>query len=401
MITGDCGEIDVHNSKLRYQKAIEIYKKSNEGYGKNRQYILGFLNDCQLGKTVLHRAKKMIKPNRLLKYLYSLRQIEKHLSKDFKHVNQKEMEKFIRKVDSNSLGFYAKNGKLVPREYTEWTRHDIKITLKKFYKWLLGSNTDYPKIVSWIDTHVIEKDPPALTYDEIKTMVDYARDQMKKAMTWALFETGARASEFLNIRLRHITDKGHYFLIRIEFSKTYKRTIPIYEGQSFLREWISFHPNKIDQNAQLFPIKYSAFEKWVKRLGYKALGKRVNPHLFRHSFATWLAGKKVSRYQMCKLMGWSMSSAMPDVYIDRNGVVEEETLQSIRGDELTKAQSINSGLQKDLQELQYKFSQLTEQIEHKRNSDGFLDKLMTDKEVQRIICQKIRELGLENQLNQL
>ena len=41
---------------------------------------------------------------------------------------------------------------------------------------------------------------------------------------------------------------------------------------------------------------------------------------------------------MCKLMGWAMNSDMPDRYIDRTGVVEEEAIQAIRGDELNKVE---------------------------------------------------------------
>jgi len=401
MKTGICRKIDVHKTDLKYQKAREILESDKSISLINKAHIQNFLDDCQLGKTVLKRAKKKIKPNRLIKYLYTLKQIDRHLKKDFKKISQKEMEKFITKVDTNSLCYLTSDGKAVPRDYAEWTRHDIKVTLKKFYKWLMGENKEYPKIVSWIDTHVEEGDPPALTIDEIRVLADYAHGPKRKAMVWVLFETGGRASEFLNIRLCHVTDKDSYFLVRIEFPKTFKRTIPIYEGQNYLRDWLATHPQKDQPDAQLFPVNYNAFLRWLKRLGKKSLGKSVNLQLLRHSYATWLASKKVGRYQMCKLMGWAMSSDMPDKYIDRQGVVEEETLKGIRGDELAKTQSINSELKKELSEVQMKYSQIIEQLEHKKKSDNFLEKLIGDKEVQRMLCQKIRDLGIESQFKSL
>lgn len=398
MKIGNSREIDVHNTEAKYRSGRESLIRSDEMLESNKNYILDFLDDCQLGKTVIGRAKKRIKPNRLTKYLSTLKQIARHLKKDFKDITQKDMEEFITKVDSNSVGYVKASGDHIPRDYTEWTRRDIKVTLKKFYKWLLGDNIEYPKIVSWIDTHIKEADPPALNFEEIRAIADHANGVRGKALIWALFETGARASEFLNIRIGNVVQKGNYHLLRIEFSKTFKRTLPIYEGNNYLTEWIEMHPMKENLEAQLFPIKYGALNKWLKRLGEKAIGKNVYAHLFRHSFATWLAGKKVGRYQMCKLMGWAMSSDMPDRYIDRQGVVEEETLQNIRGDELSKAQTVNQELKKELTDLQMKYSQIAEQIDQKRKSDNFLDKIMADKEVQQLLCKKIKALGLGDQL---
>ena len=265
----------------------------------------------------------------------------------------------------------------------------------------LGNNIEYPSIVAWIDTHVKESDPPALSKDEIVKLAEHATDSRSKALVWCLFETGARVSELLNVRICNVEDKGNYSVIRIEFSKTFKRSIPIYEGQSFLREWLGIHPDKGNHEAQLFPMTYGAIRMWLKRLGKRTLRKDVYPHLIRHSYATWLAGKKVGRYQMCKVMGWSMSSNMPDRYIDRLGVIEEETIQSIRGDELKKEQVINTELKSELTELQMKYNGIIERLEERKNADGFMERLVSDTEVQQIICQKIKEMGLKSELSQL
>ena len=390
-------ELDVHNTRDRYERARQSLAASEDVSEANKKDILEFLNDCELGKTVFGRAKKRIKPNRLIKYLYTLKQISRFLGIDFRKVTQKQMEDLIRKVDSNCLSYTDRTGAVLKLNYTEWTLHDIKVTLKKFYKWLDGNNREYPSIVSWIDTHIEEQDPPALSIDEIRMLADYAKGTMRKAMIWLLFETGSRASEFLNIRLRNVTDKDSYYLIRIEVSKTFKRTVPIYEGRKYLHDWLVTHPDKHNPDAFLFNTKYPAFAKWLKRLGRDVLDKHIHPHLFRHSYATWLAGKKVGRYQMCKLMGWTMSSNMPDRYIDRQGIVEEETLKSIRGDELTKSEAVNAELKKELTDLQVKYNQIMEQLQGKQDADNILAKLVSDQEVQQLLCQKIREMGLKGQ----
>ena len=310
MSTAECRAIDIHKTEKKYESALRKLEQNKDISKVNKKFIFDFLYDCQIGKTVLKRAKKRIKPNRLIKYLYTLKQVSKFLNKDFDKVTQKEMEEFIRKLDNNSLTSVCPDGKIINHTYTQWTRHDIKVVIRKFYKWLWGNNIEYPELVSWIDTHVEESDPPSLSIEEIRCLADHATAIKGKAIVWTLFETGARISELLNVRLHHVADKEKYYLIRIEFSKTFKRTLPIFEGQNYLRDWLANHPQKNDLNSQLFPITYAAILAWMKRLGKKALNKGVNPHLLRHSYATWLAGKKVGRYQMCKLMGWAMSSDM-------------------------------------------------------------------------------------------
>lgn len=394
-------EIDIHNSDIKYQKAIDNFRTDPHVIPANRKYIIDFLKDCQIGKTVLKKAKKKIRSKRLMKYLTVLKKADHFLKKDFKTVSQAEMEDFIGKLENDKLTTEMKDGSIKRYTYGEWSKHDIKIALKKFYKWLLGNNIEYPSIIAWIDTHVKETDPPALNKDEIIKLAEHATGTRSKALIWCLFETGARISELLNVRLCNITDKKKYFVVRIEFSKTFKRSVPVFEGQSYLREWLNSHPDRKNPEAQLFPINYGALRMWLKRLGKKALNKDVHPHLIRHSYATWLAGKKVGRYQMCKVMGWSMSSNMPDRYIDRLGVIEEETIQSIRGDELQKEQAINSELKTELNKLQMKYNGIIEQLEKRKNADDFMQKIVSDAGVQQIICQKIKEMGLRAELSQL
>ncbi len=314
-------KIDVHNVVGRYAKVLAEVEIDTSICVENRQHITEFLNACQLGKTVFGREKKRIGERRLLKYLYALRNINTWLgNKDFRTVSQSDMENFVARVDRNGL-WKVINGVSVSQSYSDWTRRDIKVCVKKFYKWLLGDGRQFPDIVAWIDTFITEQAPPCLTLDETRTLVDAASTIKGKSLMWALFETGARIEELLNVRLSHVSDKETHLLVWIEFPKTYKRNLPIFEGSKYLRKWIEQHPERDNPNAQLFPMSYPTIAKFLKRLGERSIGKKITPHLLRHSFATWLASKKVGRYQMCKLMGWAMSSDMPDKYIDRVGVV--------------------------------------------------------------------------------
>lgn len=383
--------IDIHNAASSYETALARFERDSNVHAANKELILRFLRDCHLGKTVFGRQKKRIQPRRLLKYLYLLRRISYWLgNKDFRSVSQDDVERFIERVDGNRLSFPNESREARPVSYAAWTRRDIKVCLKKFYKWLLGDGRQYPDLVSWIETCIDMETPPSLALDEVRRCVELASSIKGKALLWTLFETGARADEFLNIRLEHVTDKGTRSAIWIEYPKTFRRSLPIFEGHRHLQMWLDVHPDKRNPEAQLFPMTYGALAKYISRTGTRVLKKRVTPHLFRHSFATWLASKKVGRYQMCKLMGWEMSSDMPDRYIDRIGVAEEEAVQAIRGDELSKAEQENSQLRTVLTRFEAECADLRSKLEKREQWDEVLNEAFRDDEVLKVVVSRLR-----------
>lgn len=392
---------DVHKSKQLYLSALSHLENSNAIPKHNKELILKFLRDCGLGKTILFKEKKKIKERRLQKYVYMLPKLSYWLQhKNFEDITQDDMENFISRLERNRLTL-MRGGAEVAISYGQWSQRDVKVCVKKFYKWLLGDAKQYPEIVSWIDTAIQDAAPPALGLGEIRRLVQRATTIKGKALLWTIFQTGARAEEFLNIRIMDVTSKGSHYLVAIEFPKTFKRTLPIYEGVEFLDEWVEMHPHKDEPTAQLFPMGYGGLRMFFKRLGAVALGKRVTPQLMRDSFATWLATRKIGRYQMCKLMGWSMSSSMPDRYIDRAGVVEEEAIQAIRADELGKAERENHELRMALRRLEAKYSAMHHELAKRSEMDSFLTKILKDDELAALVAGRVRKVGLGEQLLEL
>jgi len=389
------GKIDIHHYQRQLEAGLSGLENNRVNLSeRNIALIRRFCNDCSLGKTVLKRAKKRISAGRVVKYLYTLKQVAFWLQTDFDQVTQEQMEDLVRKIDSNQLHYLNSAGELVPRTYTEWTRHDIKVTLKKFYKWLHGNNEEYPPLVRWIDTYVEEKEVPSLSLEEVERMTAYARTARDKAVVITLFETGARAEEFLNIRLKHCQDKEDHFSIRIVISKTYARTLAVSRSARFLRDWLLHHPAADDPEAQLFPIKYTTLCKMLARLSGRTLGRHVTPHVLRHSCATWLAGKRIGRYQLCKWMGWAMSSDMPDRYIDRAGVLTQETMNLVREDEVSKMKKENEAMRDELTLLKNEQNQFIDTVKERKPYDDTLSKVLRDKRLLSALTKEILRQGL-------
>ncbi|MEK6902617.1 MAG: tyrosine-type recombinase/integrase, partial [archaeon] len=94
------------------------------------------------------------------------------------------------------------------RDYAEWTKADYRIILKRFYKWLLGNNEEFPIQVKWIryrepkNTILPEE---LLTEEEVLRVVDKTKLIRDKAFIYLLYESGARIGEILTLSIKHVT----------------------------------------------------------------------------------------------------------------------------------------------------------------------------------------------------
>lgn len=348
------GKIDIHNRLLQYHRALANLESNTTILPDNQRLILTFIRDCTLGKTVRKGTKKKIGPARCLKYMAILTRLSREFDKSFGQVNQEDMESLILNLEEGRI--LSARGK----PYSEETRADYKKAIKKFWKWKDGNNSQYPDLVEWIDVSVRVKEIPALSRKEIECLVDATPSIRMKALIMVLFDSGARIEELLNVRLKeeHVNWKADLdcYTIRLEFSKTKPRTVSLPLSSKHLRAWLNVHPARDNPESQLFPIRYDAIRTSLYRLATRVLNKRVTPHVLRHSSATYFANK-LNHYQLCNRYGWTMSSDQVNRYIDRAGILEEQTTKLIREDEASTTRSENESLREELMLLKEERSQ--------------------------------------------
>lgn len=347
------GYIDTANTQHRYAKALLYFQADKSISQRNKELLLAFLRDCALGKMgVRGRARKRLSPSSRLCYLRYLHPLMTYLGKDLDEVTQQDMEEFIEALETDQIRTrpvfiqghpVVAGGEVLSDRY----KVDIKAGVRRFYKWLLGDNKDFPKLVEWIDTYAEAQEVPSLTETEVEALVDRARNPLERALVQVLFDGGLRLGELLNIRLKHVelkcykpTDPSERcFVVRVPFSKTLRRTVPLpmMATQKYLTIWLEEHPAKPailpdgttsaeNVEVQLFPLTQSRAQGIVRRLGRRALGKRVYPHLLRHTSATYWSNK-LPYFKFCKRFGWTMTSDMPRRYIDRAGVDDMEVAE--------------------------------------------------------------------------
>ena len=264
-------------------------------------------------------------PSTKRNYIASLRTLNG--AKSYKQLRNPDIRAWAREIDER---------------YKPRTALVYKGNIKRFLKWIHTGNLDgdgYPECVKWI------KAPRGkaafggeiLSKPEVKRLVDAADNQRDRALLFALYESGARASELVGLKIKDVSFDQHGAVLRVgrgPDAKTGERRTRLFESVPDLQLWISMHPDKDNPEAALFAnlnfadrgIKRRALRslvvKYAKRAG---LNKKISPHNFRHSRATHLA-TVLKEAQMREFFGWSKDSDMPSVYVHLSGRDVDESL---------------------------------------------------------------------------
>ncbi len=139
-------------------------------------------------------------------------------------------------------------------------------------------------------THRVSRDM-SLTKKELAQMENKAGPKTSLMIT-ALYETGARVSELLNIMLSDCIDEGEYIKITIQKDKRnqskttviakelYNAIRQAYPGDVYLFE--GTHPKTKQRTGK--PLRSETAYKMIKAAG-KLINKKISPHCLRHSKA--------------------------------------------------------------------------------------------------------------------
>jgi integrase len=283
-----------------------------------RRELREFLRDMGLGK--VNRGLR-ISEKRQLKVLETLR-----IPLEFFHKPTARLT--LRDVETFEQGLAL--GKIVSRfsgqPYADSTRSDIRKVFKMFLRWRLGEARALT-LAGWLDTRCRPNTPEFLKEQEVEQLYRACGNTAQRFMIAVLFDAGARAEEFHNIRREDVQlPEGKENFVRItlkeEYSKTLGRTISLYwkysteAVQDYVRQRIQ---EGIKPGEPVFDLTYPAARKFLQRLGWRVLQRRIHFHLFRHSSATFYANR-LNRQELCYRYGWKFSSNMPDVYISRAGM---------------------------------------------------------------------------------
>lgn len=316
------------------RKSADIY-----GYDRILERTLDKLRGCDIDKESKDEILEFVnqglleglsKP-RLIKYASTLKQMAKLLKKPFLKARKEDILTLVRKIER--------------KDYSDWTKRDYKIVLKKFFKWLRKSE-DYPEEVKWIKARIKKNNilpEELLTEEEVKLMAEHANNLRDKAFILVLYESGCRIGEMLSVKIRNVAfDK--YGAQLIVNGKTGSRRVRIIMSSPMLASWMNIHPLRNDPDSPLwislgtnhrnFILSYRATCEMLKEAAKRSgIRKRVYPHLFRHSRATHLANH-LTEAQLKQHFGWVQGSSMAATYVHLSGKEVDNTLLKLQGIEV-------------------------------------------------------------------
>ncbi len=316
-------KIDIHHYERRIQRVLEKINESSISQ-RNKDLIKNFYRE---------RLSIGLSKGRQYKYLYSLDVLARALNQDFESATKDNLIDLVGHFENSA--------------FTEWTKHDYKVVLKIFYRWLRRTD-EYPPEVKWIKTtvhgsHLLPDE--ILTEEEVNRMVDCSNNLRDKALVLMLYESGCRISELLTVNIRNVQfdDYGAVLLVT---GKTGDRRVRIIASAPKLASWLENHPLRRDVDAPLWVslsqnnrhdrLSYRASKCILQELAKQAgIRKRIYPHLFRHSRATFLA-RYLTESQLKHHFGWVQSSNMASTYVHLSGRDVDSALFNIAGIEVKK-----------------------------------------------------------------
>lgn len=318
--------------QMKLERLMGNLRKDESFSKRNRQFILTFVNRCMA---------EGIRAKRHIKYIYTLKQIAMMMGKDFDMANKDDIQKLVAQINNSSL--------------KEWTKHDYKVAIKKFYRIMEGKDDDpefCPEKVRWLKTTMKEEDfvnpNELLRPHEVDRIISRCTLPLHKTVCRFLFETGVRAGELLSLKISDVNLEEGYVTVNGTKTRYSKRIVPISESIPLLSQWLDVHPNCNPDNSLWITnlgtrLSYGSLcyilSEGAKRAGI--INKKVNPHAWRKASAT--ENSKYLKYpELCAYHGWKIGSDIPMLYIRytqedikkafqrKNGIVEEAVVKKNR-----------------------------------------------------------------------
>lgn len=297
---------DAHNYRRKVELALRRIKKSDLPE-ESKRLIEEFSEYCI--------AEGLTAPT-VAKYLFCLRNVAKWARKELDKTDKNDIIRIVNILENSN--------------YSGHVKHDIKISIKKFYKWLNGGE-EYPKKVKWIKSvSKIKKKLPEelLTNEDVKKMINVADHPRDKALVSLIYESGFRVGEVLNLCIKHVVFDEYGAKI-MGNGKTGMRRIRLVSSVPLIAAWTEIHPLRDRPDAPLWVgtgtrnknkiIRYESVRRLISKLAKKAdVKKRVYPHLFRHTRATHLS-EHFTDAQLDEYFGWVQGSKQPSTYVHLSG----------------------------------------------------------------------------------
>jgi integrase len=298
---------------------------------KDKRTILDFVNDLALEGISEVRRKN---------YIQRLRVAARWIPDNFTSPGRNDLRKIREHLEKG----YIENGR--PMKYSEWTKTTYLKMLKKFYRYILP-RAQFDELFRNVKINSnpgskIKPDQMIQAW-EIQKMAESATNARDRALLYTLYDSGCRIGEILTMKIKDLEFDSYGCLIKVTGKTGYRNVRIVGNSIPYLRAWLDAHPFKNDRNAWLFcnleanirgrmmeyQNVYATIRNAVRNAGLDP-GRRIYPHLFRHTRATILA-TKLNEVPLENQMGWIHGSRMTSVYVHVSGRDQDNAILKAYG----------------------------------------------------------------------
>ncbi len=408
-------KLDIHGYGKRMAKIEQYLDKLPKN---NKDLILSFKN---------YLFTKNLSVPRILKYMQCMKKLSDMIN-ELSFIQNKDLDK-LTKNDIQSLVGYIQQ-----KPYSPYTKHCYKIIIKKFICWVKNADDrDIPAEVKWIKASInkselkLPGEGDLLTRDEVEKLINACDNIRDKTFLSVLYESGCRIGEIASLKINNLVFDKYGVQLNV-IGKTGSRRLRLVNSSFLLRTLIETHPGKNNENSYLWirthnrsenlPMKYVTFKQLLKRAVVNAgIKKRCYPHLFRHSRATEMASH-LTEFQMNQYFGWTQGSDMPSTYVHMNGKEVDSAILAMNGIKeeekvgvekkpvvCSRCSFVNPWETKFCLrcslplDSKVAFGLEQKEIQQKR-VDILMNELIKEPEIQKMLMNKIKELGLTQEILQ-
>ncbi|KAB1192031.1 tyrosine-type recombinase/integrase [Haloferax sp. MBLA0076] len=223
------------------------------------------------------------------------------------------------------------------------TNRDYRVAFRLFAKHVTRGD-EIPETHKWISTKTSRNYQPEPDEadmldleDDVKPMIDAARNPRDKALIALQFEGGFRGGELYDMRVKDVTDGEHSLKVRVD-GKRGEHDVHLIMAVPYVKRWLSEHPGGRDDYLWTklndpTRFSYTRFLQCFKASGERAgVTKPVTPTNFRKSNAYWLSTREKSQAFIEDRQGRARGSPVISRYVAKfSGETQELQYAAMHG----------------------------------------------------------------------
>lgn len=345
---------DPYKSKEIFENWFNSIEGKDEVDGLNKansKLLISFIKDLRIGINVSNSSKKgersFTRLNHLKqKLVFIFKKLEERKINDTKKVTAQDLHKLFSDMRSGVLqtrfgGPFKSTGDYVKDFKTFWHWHQ-KIRKNK--------GEEIKDITEDLDTRGEKPKFVYFTRNDCESIIKKASYDLKPILALA-FDSGARVTELMNIKISDFSEDFTQLMIREETSKTFGRKINLMLCPKPIKSYVK--KIGLERNDYVCRIKAQTINKELRKIGREVLQpdqikyKNLTLYAFRHSSACYWLPKYKSESGLKFRFGWKKSDMIhyyteflgmsdtikqDDMYVDITKAELEKDLLQLRRD---------------------------------------------------------------------